>query len=99
MLVLQGNNELNFCFLALGSTPYITSNLSAIKPRAKTITATRPKGTLTGRSGMVIPVGAQQIPQSAQNIQIKSVSKPPIHIKQEGGKEDSLWPLCLTLNG
>ena len=41
------------------------------------------------RSGIVIPVGSSQVHPSPasvhQNIQIKPVSKPTIHIKQEGG--------------
>ena len=41
------------------------------------------------RSGIVIPVGSSPVHPSPsnihQNIQIKPVSKPTIHIKQEGG--------------
>ncbi len=74
------------------SSGYVTSSVSAIKPRTKVMTTMRPRLAHHGQIGrpgsMVIPVGShvQAGGQTVQNIHIKPVSKPTIHIKQEGGK-------------
>ena len=51
---------------------------------------------MSNRGGVMIPIASQPVQPSPQNIQIKSMtnlSKPTIHIKQEGGKQNAF---CLA---
>ncbi|KAK6194536.1 hypothetical protein SNE40_000155 [Patella caerulea] len=69
----------------LGSPPSFSPTLAG-KPRFRTIP--RQRFPTQHKPGVVIPMTSQPVhpsPQSLQNIQVKTLSKPTIQIKQDGG--------------
>ncbi|XP_041352455.1 BRCA2-interacting transcriptional repressor EMSY-like isoform X2 [Gigantopelta aegis] len=70
----------------LGSPPAMVINSGLPKPRPKIIPRQRlPQPIPSQKPGVVIPMTPQPVQPSPQSYQIKTINKPTIQIKQEGG--------------